>query len=445
MNTQTSPKKHMKLQDRIMESVNPSGGDHHQEFDHEISNQQDTLVAEYRTGKKMKADVIVQGNTLLFSAEGGTHESRTAAFSKFLDALDSVDTLAREAKKRGKTIQRSFETSGMQIDPSPTSQELVDLSNRRTMEEYTEKSFDELSDEDDRSGAEDVGLGDKRGRKRTKLTSRDLLWYAEEVKERDNLEGSGRPSCQETQRLLNLYATDLQWVKRKVINSGLAPTSIPSGEWDAIFKGTAVNLDAVYSQIHHIIPPKEGSGYVGSSEIVFSNPEPSKKIRTAAQWGMAFSDVVKATGTTFPGHRREFSSYGDYLQVKLAAKQESVHPSIFLFDIAVRNFVAGGQRNLLTDFKRFNRFYEAIVMPDGVEAAGHGSKNASGSGSGSKPKSGRQGGSKRQICDRFNDPGRTCPNNATKCPYLHVCRKCSSSAHGERECDKEQLHSGHST
>ncbi|KAF5380427.1 hypothetical protein D9615_004642 [Tricholomella constricta] len=291
------------------------------------------------------------------------------------------------------------------------------------------------SNEDAGSGRED-DPDDRSSGKRRKLRSSDLPWHTEEILARENR----RTSCQETQKLLYTYERDPMWVRRQVIISGIAPPSVPVGEWDSIFRGTAVNLDSVFSSIHHVLPPKEDVGRVGSTEIRFSNPEPSKRIQTSSDWTTAWDDVSEATSIAFPHRARELKEYGAYIRAEFSAKQSTSHRKIILYDIAIRNFVSGGQRYLLTDYHLFSRFHSAIIAPDGIESGGgSGSKFASGSGSRSRTSSKNAGGTRSEICHRFNDRGRSCPNTNSSCRFLHVCRTCGNSGHGQRDC----VQSGH--
>ncbi|GLB45644.1 hypothetical protein LshimejAT787_2500360 [Lyophyllum shimeji] len=261
------------------------------------------------------------------------------------------------------------------------------------------------ADEDSNVGGPDDNERDS-GKK--KIKSSELPWHNEEKVARE----IARPSCQKTQDLLYCYQRDPGWVKRQLIISGIAPPSIPGSEWDAIIRGTAVNLDAVFSSLYHVLPPKEDVGHVGSTEIRFSNPEPAKRVKTARNWAAAFDEIIEGTAVAFPHRRQELREYSAYIRSQFSAKQPSSHPRIIMLDVAIRNFVAGGQRYLLTDWHEFTRFHSAILASDGIEAD-RGSKSASGSGSGSRSRSFGKRGGRSEICDRFNSSSRTCPNSKT--------------------------------
>jgi len=44
---------------------------------------------------------------------------------------------------------------------------------------------------------------------------------------------------------------------------------------EACFKGEAVNLDIIFSNLHHIAPPKENVGHIGGTEISLGKTDPA--------------------------------------------------------------------------------------------------------------------------------------------------------------------------
>ncbi|KAF5385357.1 hypothetical protein D9615_000869 [Tricholomella constricta] len=402
------------------------------EFEPSIASKLDALITEFRDGKSTKGNTVFEAYDFVNSFPGGTPETRKFALSEFLSTIDSVEILADAARRCGDRAQIGLNHADTTATPrieytanAPNDNALIQAASQIGSKRARSEA---LSDADVGPGREN-DMDYRSGEKRAKLTTADLPWHSEALAARQD----GRVSCQATQDLLYRYERDPGWVRRQVIISGVAPPTIPPGEWDAIFRGTPVNLDAVFSSVHHVLPPKEDVGRVGSTEIRFSNPEPSKRIQTANDWTTAWDDVSEATAIAFPHRARELKEYGSYIRSEFSAKMPSSHRKIILYDIAIRNFVQGGQRHLLTDFHLFSRFHSAIVAPDGV---------VSGSGSGTKPGSSSRGraggrkidGSKSEVCHRFNDVGRTCPFSTASCRYIHSCKGCGSTGHGQRDC-----------
>jgi len=109
---------------------------------------------------------------------------------------------------------------------------------------------------------------------------------------------SADPSCQATRRILQTFGLDFAYVKRSIQLAQSSPAGFPASEWDNIIRGVAVNIDNVYSSLHHVAPVKENVGRVGSTEISLGYTEPSRRIRTNGDWISAYNEIVKATFAT---------------------------------------------------------------------------------------------------------------------------------------------------
>ena len=80
-----------------------------------------------------------------------------------------------------------------------------------------------------------------------------------------------------------------------------------------------------------------------------TDPEPKKRISTAAEWSVSWRRASKAICFAFPHRKDELLEYGDHIVSEFAAKITSSHHKILLYDVALRNEVAAGQHALLTD------------------------------------------------------------------------------------------------
>ena len=276
------------------------------------------------------------------------------------------------------------------------------------------------ADRDDESSESDDE--DERVSKRQKLVESDMPWH---VSTESSISTTSHPSCQETSRLLRAFNQDIAKAKFFVKISANSPTGIPSSQWERILKGDAVDLNQIFASLHHVVPDEERTGRLGDTEISFGVSEPKKKIRTAAEWSFAWRRASKAIGFAFPHRREELLDYGDYIESEFAAKLTSSHHKIILYDIALRNEVAAGQRFLLTDFNRFNRLYSAIVLPDGIET--HTDYSIGKKSTNTYRSSGRS-----EICNKFN--AGTCKQTNRECNYLHACKNCRKTGHTKPEC-----------
>jgi hypothetical protein len=235
--------------------------------------------------------------------------------------------------------------------------------------------------------------------------------------------------------LVDIFQRDTATVKRWIRCASSAPAGFPRSEWDALVKGDTVEIDTVFSSLHHIHSIDESVGRVGTTEIQFGRPKPAAKVETSGQWTAAYNLVVKATLFLFPHRYDELRQYGDYIEELFSAKSTSIHPKLFKYDEAVRYKVRQGQNILLTDRSQFTRYYEAIVAPDGVGAEGEEGGSKAG------VKKGGKSGEKSDICHRFKER-RDAVSPLTNANTNTFARNASlvdmerSSAKSRRQCEE---------
>ena len=362
----------------------------------------ESSIESFRGGKVSKTDVIadiirILGENTYVSISQSQKES---TFDSYLTEILS--------------IQSNFDQSSGSLGAAAIAQH---SSPNMESEGHKEGSKRGRDDAESDFGDDDNGASRKR-----KLVESDMPWY---VSADSTAAVSSRPSCQETCRLLRSYNRDVSRAKFLVKLAPNCPTGIPSSQWERIFKGDAVDLNQVFASLHHVVVDEERTGRLGETEISFGVAEPKKKVRTAAEWSSAWRRASKAITFAFPHRREELLDYGDYIESEFAAKVSSSHHKLILYDIALRNEVAGGQSFLLSDHERFSRLYSAIVLLDGVE--GHTDNPG-----GKKPGSSRQGGGKSEMCNKFN--AGTCKHSSDECKYLHACKKCRKLDHGKKDC-----------
>ena len=202
-----------------------------------------------------------------------------------------------------------------------------------------------------------------------------MSWFSNEKRIRKTITN---PSCNKTRDILDIFQRDLAAVKRWIRCASSAPAGFPSAEWDALIKGESVDIDTIFSSLHHVHSVDESVRRVGATE----------KIEMSSQWTSAFNLVIKATAFLFPHRYNELRQYGDYMEELFSAKSISVHFKLFKYDEAIRYKIGQGQNIFLTDKGEFIRYYEAIVASDGVGTEGSsGGCGASGKGGKGKEKS----------------------------------------------------------
>jgi hypothetical protein len=77
-----------------------------------------------------------------------------------------------------------------------------------------------------------------------------------------------------TQDSLAIFQLDLNFAEREVHCAATTPQGFPNSEWRHIFKGEAINLNAILSNLHHIAPSKENVGHISGTEISLGKTDP---------------------------------------------------------------------------------------------------------------------------------------------------------------------------
>jgi hypothetical protein len=251
-----------------------------------------------------------------------------------------------------------------------------------------------------------------------------MPWYKGEVSARSGMDDENKA---ETRGLLEVFSKDYNFTRKRIRLARTAPRGFPDVEWDHIIRGEPVDLDVVFSSLHHIAPVKENTGHVGWTEISLGKTEPARKIKTSGEWTSAWNSTAKATAFAFPHQGDELRKYGEYMDSEFSAKAVSAHHKLIAFDKAVRHHVMGGQAVALTERESFSFIYSAFLLPDGVEA-NTGQRGDSISGNKLRKKS-------SEICRRYNSP-EGCSTTSTNCRYRHACEKCKQAGHGKGTCSQ---------
>jgi hypothetical protein len=272
--------------------------------------------------------------------------------------------------------------------------------------------------------ASEAADGEGESNKKKRIYQSQLPWYTAEVEaQAKEVDGNRK----RTRDILATVQKDLAFAEREIRRATSAPQAFPESEWKHIFKGEAINLDVVFSNLHHIAPPKENVGRVGSTEISLGRSDPVRKVQTSGDWTVAWHAASKATSYVFPHRAEELRQWGDYMASEFSAKHVSAHYKLIAFDRAVRSTVGGGQSIILTDREHFTYLYSAYLLPDGIQG-GSNSRIATGE---QRPK-----GRSSEVCRRFNSAGG-CRSAANTCRYRHICSRCRQQGHNQDSCTQQ--------
>ena len=128
-----------------------------------------------------------------------------------------------------------------------------------------------------------------------------------------------------------------------------------------------INLDVIFSNLHHIAPPKENVGCISGTEISLGKADPAQKVQTSSNWTITWHAATKAVMFAFPHRGEELWQWGDYMASEFSAKQPNAHYKLIAFDKAIRAMVRRGQAVLLTNHDQFTYLYSAYLLPDGIQ------------------------------------------------------------------------------
>ncbi|KAJ3504145.1 hypothetical protein NLJ89_g8094 [Agrocybe chaxingu] len=377
-------------------SVNPTDtsgdvGDAKSQETARVRSQLQRILEQFRAGGITKFQTSTQIIEELDKWSGASDDERQRALTSYLEELNTEP--ARGA------------------DESERSQGHPKLVGKRHREEV-EDLVEQLSKGENE--AESDGE-DERPSSRRRVKEEDMPWF--NVNTVDNR----RPSCIKTCQTLRVFGSDLPGSKTLLRTAQGLPDGIPLSQWDQILRGESVDLNQFFASKHCIQLDAERRGRLGDTEIVFAVPDGKRQVRNGSDW------------------REELDDYEEHIEDLFAAKQDSAHGRVILFDTSVRNLVGGGQNTLLTDYDRFRNLAESILHADGVEyaSAGTSSSKRGGETKGGNSKQGGSGNRKKlEICKRFNGD-RGCEYDEDSCYYKHVCQACGNKGHGKSKCTSE--------
>ena len=391
-----------------------------------VNIQIDQVLKKFRNKAITKAKALSLVFLHLGIRSDQNEPEKEKAFELYSNIIDSISTLAA---KRGTIMSGSSGVSTRDSRPNDGEQQPVNLDtsvDQQIDERVSNHSRRVNRDRGDESGGksdeEDVWSN-----KRQRLKESDMPWYEREVVARQ----TRNPSCQKSSQLLDVIGRDIKAVKRWVYTAQTAPSGFPDSEWTNILRGKPINLDHVLSSLHHIASVKENVGRLRDPEISLGSSEPTRRIQTNGEWISAWNVASRAVSFIFPHRVDELREYGEYINRQFSVKVVSAHRKIILYDVAIRNEVAGGQCFLLTDTQRFNHLYSAIVMPDGIVSEyGKSSHSNGGKASGSRANT---------VCNRFNS-GSGCKSSDVDCRFKHICKLCHRTGHGQNQCSNRATH-----
>ena len=353
-----------------------------------------TLVESYRKGEVSKATAYIDIQSKLIKALGDDRARSDAAFGSFIATIESHDAEVGAAFRKG----RAFDPA--QRSPSPSI----------SIPDEPERHSDELGEP---------------GTKRIKVDESSYAW----VRGRQDKRTVLRDTLAKTLRLIEAYTIDPKATKRSLVNEPDCP-EFPDAEWKNVIAGRSVNLDAVLSGQLSTTSDDPKFEKIGDLEISFGAVEPTKLVKNAGDWTIAWNRTVRAIVFAFPHRMQELTSYGEYIVNLFSVTHPSIHNRVITFDKAVRKRV-GNVRNLeLSDFEKFSDLKIAHMDSIGISVVSSASKE-----DGNKKGKRNKNWKKDEPCNKWND-GK-CSQEEEDCRRLHVCNKCRKGGHKGKDCKKQ--------
>lgn len=242
------------------------------------------------------------------------------------------------------------------------------------------------------------------------------------------------PRLVETNRLIELYTSDLKEAKRRVLLSPSSP-DFPDSEWAALLSGRACNLDIVFANIHSPVISDHHSHQLGEFTIQYSPPVIGKVIKTHGDWTTSWMKYSAAVIFAFPGRGAELGAYAAHMNGLFSAIVASMHPRVISYDQAVRKYVGTQRTFLLSETERFSHIKFAHIDNMGSAVAAPVSPGSDPHATSILPQMMTPANRPRgevDVCRRWN--AGDCPHKHGKCRFLHVCANCSLSGHNTAAC-----------
>jgi hypothetical protein len=299
---------------REQESERP-GRESDPEFRRDLVARIEVHIQDFRDKKVAKIEALYQ--ILRVAQEADVDESiRQAALDEYANQVDLIDSQQRNAEQRGEHAARlAGAGDGQDTSRQPDEDERPQRGHEHRLGERSDNDeagrfLRDLRREltkkrrrrtpTDSSGSDDgstSGKGEGESNKKKRIYQSQLPWYTVEANAQKQEVDENR---KKTREILRVFQRDITFAERDIKRSTSAPQGFPESEWRHIFRGEAVNLDVIFSNLHHVAPPKENVGRVGRTEISLGSTDPARKVQTSGDWTAAWNATIKATAYAFP-------------------------------------------------------------------------------------------------------------------------------------------------
>jgi hypothetical protein len=142
--------------------------------------------------------------------------------------------------------------------------------------------------------------GSMSGDNKRRVDKNRLPWHNKDLAAQE----AACPAFSKNLELLENFRRNIPRVKQVTILSPSAPAGIPPSEIEGALRGLPLDLDTLFSALHHLRPPKENVGRIGESEIRFDATKPARTVEMVNDWIFAWHPARKLYAFIF-AHRED--------------------------------------------------------------------------------------------------------------------------------------------
>jgi hypothetical protein len=242
------------------------GQDNEPTFAEEAVKQIEPIIESFRTGKVKKSQATYQIGQVLAAEPTGNEQLKSDALEQYANTLDRIESIITSVNQHGTRVTTGIERRNEESNKRSRGHAELDRNNTHEQREDDVDNFlTRLSkgvkpgmDEDtQREGSEENSdqeldeVPGERGRsnKKQKIYESQMPWFNTEQRIRKS---NTNISCNKTRDIIEIFQRDPVTVKRWIRCATSAPAGFPNSEWDALVKGESVDLDTVFSSLHHV-------------------------------------------------------------------------------------------------------------------------------------------------------------------------------------------------
>jgi hypothetical protein len=308
----------------IEESQEGDDGD----FEGDVVELLENVIEEFRRDQIGRFQAVTKLTNILDAYLPATNEDKDQAFRSYISNIDALHRQRKQSMERGEhAVDRH---GGTAQDEGPT-RSRGRTQHKHRKQRHRQSTSSSSSSSTDINGSS-IGQHEGKSNKKKRVYESQMPWYDKEVIAR---KGEGNTYFNLTRDILDTYSKDYAFARKCIHLAKTAPRGFPANEWEHIIKGEPVDLDTVFSSLHHIAPIKENVGRVRRTEISLGNTEPARKVKTNGDWTSAWNATVKAIAFTFPHREEELREYGEHMDAEFSAKATTSHHKLISYDKAV--------------------------------------------------------------------------------------------------------------